>query len=107
MGYGVCVYNSYGHRTISCFGFHRNYAETAKKWYGNHRVSAHFKLKLYGACAMSVRSPYAFSLSPCSLPMIAVQIVCPQIIIKNHTMSAKSSQRLRTAPARPVYGLRS
>ena len=62
MGYDVHVgvYNSYGHRSISCSSFLR----CPESEQGNQRVSAHFKLKSYGALAMAVRSPYDFLRSP-------------------------------------------
>ena len=46
MGYDVGVYNSYGHRTISCSGF--------LQWFESEPFTS------YGARGMSVRSPYDF-----------------------------------------------
>ena len=60
MGYDVGVYNSYGHRSISCSSFLRC---PESELFGD-RVSAHFKLKSYGARAMAARSPYDFLRSP-------------------------------------------
>ena len=58
MGSEVFVYNSYGHRTTSYFGFRRR---SESKQYGdsreivrNHRVSADLKWKSCGARAMTV-----------------------------------------------------
>ena len=64
MGYDICVNNSNGHCTITCFGFvdvlSQNCTEMVGKWYRSRRVSSHIKWKLYGACAMSIRNPYDF-----------------------------------------------
>ena len=65
MGYDVGVYNSYGRRSISCSSFLRcSESEPFGDRRENKRVSAHFKLKSYGARAMSVRSPNGFLRSP-------------------------------------------
>ena len=64
MGYDVGVYNSYGHRSISCSSFLRC---PESELFGDRREikgSTHFKLKLNGARAMAVRSPYDFLRSP-------------------------------------------
>ena len=64
MGYDVGVYNSYGHRSISCSSFLRCPESELFGDRRNQRVFAHFKLKSYGARAMAVRSPYDFLRSP-------------------------------------------
>ena len=65
MGYDVGVYNSYGHRSISCSSFLRC---PESELFGDSREikgPPHtFKLKSYGARAMAVRSPYDFLRSP-------------------------------------------
>ena len=56
----VCVYNLYGHRTISCFAFWRG---SDIKTQGVRTVvvwSPQILWILYGARAMSVRSPQTF-----------------------------------------------
>ena len=71
MGYDVDVYNSYGHRSISCSSFLRC---PASEMFGDRReIKAHFKLKSYGARAMAVRSPSDFSRS--SRTMLGVRTI--------------------------------
>ena len=60
MGYDVGVYNSYGHRSISCSSFLRC---PESELFGDRREikgSPH----TYEARAMAVRSPYDFLRSP-------------------------------------------
>ena len=67
MGNDVGVYNSYGHRSISCSSFLRCPESELigdRREIKGQRVSAHFKLKSYGARAMAVRSPYDSLRSP-------------------------------------------
>ena len=58
MGYDVGVYNSYGHRSISCSSFLRC---PESELFGDRRE---IKGSPYGARAMAMRSPYDFLRSP-------------------------------------------
>ena len=60
MGYDVGVYNSYGHRTISCSGFLRCFESEPLGDLREIVVSAHLKWQSNGARAMFVRNPYDF-----------------------------------------------
>ena len=60
-----------------------------------------YKCKSYRAHAIFARSAYDFCLT-----YDRRSIFCPKIIIKNRAVTARSSQRLHTAPTRLVYDLK-
>ena len=76
MGYDVCVYNLYGHRTISCFGFRRR-----------------SELEPYGDCRQIVRK---------SLSILTLK----GEIIPNPSDVREDSLRFLTEPLRSPYDRR-
>ena len=65
----------------------QNRTQIVGKSYGNSRVSVHFKWKSSGARAMSESSS-----EPLQSFYDCRAIFCPQIIIKNRAVAARSSQ---------------
>ena len=59
MGYDVGVYNSYGHRAISCSGVNDLRCSESEP-HGDRWEIVGYPRTLSGARAMSVRSPYDF-----------------------------------------------
>ena len=55
MGYGLCVYNSYGHRKISCSAFRRR---SDTKTHGDRTVVVGSPHTLSGYRSEPVRCPY-------------------------------------------------
>ena len=111
LGYGVCVYNSYGHLTISCSGFRRG---SESEPYGDRREIIRkivgYSLTISGNRTEPVRCPWG--VPTISHRVLAVSLrslyefLSPNYDEKHLAVTTRSSKVLCTAPARRVCRLR-